>query len=450
VLRVQSAIANGAEIDVSIDGGIWYDEKVKQRRLLLSVPTSSRAPYVPITGWKPIASSKQMPPAMFNEGHIYHYIIEQAEQTASVTDSEASGEDDDAADSATAKPLRRGRTYFSSGHVQDLFVCDTVSTGDYFFLKGRVRQSMGDGMYNVTMTLSLNSGFIVDATCDCKASALGRCSHVTGVMFALIDFKANGSSCTSQKCEWNVGRKRGNQPSKVQDANYNTKAKRKPSALKAFDPRPEEFRKNDISSDESNNFISSLALSGSHNAMWLSVIPFHYSDYDYSDDDYLLLKQKVSIINTELHPVNKCSNIVDCKHFVACSVVTNSALQIVDSQSCDSWFAERYIRITASNCYDVCAHTDTNAKRLLKRLLWDPMVTTQAMQYGKDKEPVALSDFVADIRAKIPAFDAHPTGFWVNVASPQLGCSPDGIAVSGSAEIALVEVKCPCMGITQM
>jgi len=64
------------------------------------------------------------------------------------------------------------------------------------------------------------------------------------------------------------------------------------------------------------------------------------------------------------------------------------------------------------------------------------------MQYGKDNESTAVNNFVIDIRRQIPDIHVHSTGFRVNKEYPQLGCSPDGIAVNRD-EIALIEVKCP-------
>jgi len=359
-------------VGVSIDGGLWYDKKVEQSRRVQPPTLSTRAPFVLIVGWKPITSCKQTLPAMFNEGHIYHYIVEQSEQSTSATVGDVSCNSDSSDDGGTgyvtAKQLRRGRTYFTSGHVQDVSVVDNVSSSDYYFVKGKVRQSMGDTTYyTVTFTLSMNSGFIIDVTCDCKASALGRCSHITALLFALLDFKVNVSSCTSRKCQWNVGRKRGKPPSKVHEVNYRSRAKRKPGSLVSFDLRPEQFRETKMSDASVNNFRSALASSGSHNAMWLSILPYHYGDYTYSEADYLLLKEKVSIISDGLLPLSICVPVTMCTHAVNCSLVTETAVQVAYEQSSDAWFAERYLRITASNGHDVFAAADKNPQRIFNR-----------------------------------------------------------------------------------
>jgi hypothetical protein len=70
VFRVDAAIEVQSPIDVSVDSGCWYDEKLKHKKILQPVPVSAHAPIVPITGWKPIVSSQDSPPSSFNEGHM--------------------------------------------------------------------------------------------------------------------------------------------------------------------------------------------------------------------------------------------------------------------------------------------------------------------------------------------------------------------------------------------
>lgn len=57
--------------------------------------------------------------------------------------------------------------------------------------------------------LNKDTGFILDGSCTCKASAMGRCSHVSSLLFAIEDYLINNgnmpTSCTSQPCKWNKG-----------------------------------------------------------------------------------------------------------------------------------------------------------------------------------------------------------------------------------------------------
>ena len=160
-------------------------------------------------------------PLLFNYGHIYHHRIESA-IFVKPTDTPADGGDDpdDATtlDVGTEKPIQKGRVYFKSGHVQNMFDCETAK---FFFVKWRCMASYDvNRLYHVTVTLSKDSGYVKDASCDCKASALGRCNHVASLRFALLDWSEKGQqSCTSKMCEWNVGRK-AKRPKVLHESDY--------------------------------------------------------------------------------------------------------------------------------------------------------------------------------------------------------------------------------------
>ena len=83
---------------------------------------------------------------------------------------------------------------------------------DVTVVKAIVLTSMKQVSYDTRVTLSVNSGFVLAASCQCKSSALGRCSHVGALLLAIHDSLLNGvndTACTSNECEWNVGEKMG-------------------------------------------------------------------------------------------------------------------------------------------------------------------------------------------------------------------------------------------------
>ena len=41
--------------------------------------------------------------------------------------------------------------------------------------------------YNVGVTMDKKDANIVDSSCECKPSSMGRCSHIDGLLFALED-----------------------------------------------------------------------------------------------------------------------------------------------------------------------------------------------------------------------------------------------------------------------
>ena len=77
------------------------------------------------------------------------------------------------------------------------------------------------------MAISQQSGFVDSASCDCIASADGRCAHVAAVLLLILDEKEQETTkrpdelpCTSKPCSWNAGKKRDNNPQVVLDTSY--------------------------------------------------------------------------------------------------------------------------------------------------------------------------------------------------------------------------------------
>lgn len=116
------------------------------------------------TDWKPFPTSKI--PENFNSGNIYHYLIESVQFVSG-----ASGKADTIfEDLHTAKPLKRGKQYYQSGNVSSMQY--SIQQSNYC-VKAQVAHSMTAGQYNVRVVLSLQSGFVKNATCECRASAMG-------------------------------------------------------------------------------------------------------------------------------------------------------------------------------------------------------------------------------------------------------------------------------------
>lgn len=127
-------------------------------------------------------------------------------------------------DVRTAKPLKRGEEYFRSGHVQDMKDCLVLATNCYF-VKSVVRASYDNCLYHVMITIDNHSGAVRDGSCECKTSAMGRCSHVSGLLYAVADYteKYGSTARTSKPCEWNKGRKTLRSPKKLRDCHIREK-----------------------------------------------------------------------------------------------------------------------------------------------------------------------------------------------------------------------------------
>ena len=92
-----------------------------------------------------------------------------------ICESEVSGTED----CDTAKFLSREKLYLTSDHISN--VKENIQ-GSFYFAKCSAKPSVQLQSHNVTCTLSLNSRFVVDASCMCVASAMSRCAHISGLL----------------------------------------------------------------------------------------------------------------------------------------------------------------------------------------------------------------------------------------------------------------------------
>ncbi len=429
IRRVSSCISakKHTELSVSVDGGKWYANKLAS---LGDVASSSSAvdAIQQDHRWKPFPTNKI--PTNFNAGTIYHHLIESVQFVDSAT-----GETDRPyEDLHTAKPLKRGKQYYNSRNVSGMQDC--VNNGNYC-VKATVAPSMMSGQYIVHVVLSSQSGFVKNATCQCRASAMGRCSHVAAVLYAVLDNLENSvndtAACTSKPCVWAQGKKNRKQPKKITDTDYLSKAPRKPSKLLKFDPRPAEFRNDLMSPEDINSFVTDMqtASVGLGSCMWEQLLPLRYSDYSLSDDETQILKMQCAMFENSLH------------------ISSKTPTEIVDVQRSDDWFHQRQFRINASKCHAIV--TANSARRigsLVNEQLWSSKhITTQAMMYGQEHEHNARCAFVTEMQKSSPGLVVTETGMWVNPEYPNIACSPDGIVHDPNVEqgdmTGLIEIKCP-------
>ena len=85
-----------------------------------------------------------------------------------------------------------------------------TGTSQHYFVRAHVWPSMKTDLpHNVVIVLSVNSGAVIHASCEpCRASSLGRCSHVVAVLFSILDNVTKHEAliskpCTSKECSWN-------------------------------------------------------------------------------------------------------------------------------------------------------------------------------------------------------------------------------------------------------
>ncbi|KAL5021309.1 hypothetical protein ScPMuIL_000464 [Solemya velum] len=280
IKRYISCIEAGksGEILLSIDGGTWFQKKALQvidKMKETSSSSLSTAPFLAVTGWK-IFPSGPIPKA-FTYGVIYEHII----ATARLMSTDGGDDDEFSAAFNTSKPTSKGRQFFLSGHVNDI---QDIRKNDFYFLKAKVMPSYSQtSPYNVSVTLNMTTASVVDASCDCKASAMGRCNHVAALLFALEDLKFTvqfgfeGLACTSDVCNWNVGRKKKKNPKPAHELRYNKKSA--PDRIIEHDPRPTTSMTQDAEDDFINTFIKTLP-STREDSVFEHVLEIKYDEYE--------------------------------------------------------------------------------------------------------------------------------------------------------------------------
>ncbi|KAG5860688.1 hypothetical protein JTB14_017115 [Gonioctena quinquepunctata] len=170
-------LKNGiTQIDIAIDNGKWY-EKLNQsdRASFMKDNHTEFPPIFPVNGWKKFPS--EAIPKFFYYGIIYKHLVE----TVVIANERntQSDEDEEIQKYNTSKPLKRGRIYFRSGIVTNI---ESWDNNQIYCLESLVMSSYANTNYTVMIMLDQNTGEVKDAACECVASAMGRCSHVSGTV----------------------------------------------------------------------------------------------------------------------------------------------------------------------------------------------------------------------------------------------------------------------------
>ena len=431
-------------IHINIDQGKWF--KIKEDKIKNVCDKANKKhekpPIPPVLGWK-IFPSRQIP-NNFNYGHIYYYLLESV-----VLIGEDGQKKDTGLAHMTAKPLTKGEQYVKSGSVTNMM--DTVTSNGHYYLKGKVDASMRNEQRIVHVTISSVSGAVLDASCTCPASALGRCNHVAALLLMLLkhctEIGYDAQACTSKQCEWNQGMKTNKNPCKVTEAIYNTY---KPKATKVIDFDPRSTDRQNISSEKKNAFFSDLkyeSLQSGKSSMWESLLSYQYEDYTINDSRVATLK---------------CQAWIFFGNIREASAAYNSDVYMIpgtESQSqSENWRSSRWFRITASTAKQanslgqLLTTKPTPDLTQLKSFytyiahnVWNlnPLKTAD-MRYGLENEDSARQDYMIYIQRNNPEVNVIKTGFWVNKLWPELGCSPDGLVFDPveTNKYGLVEVKC--------
>jgi hypothetical protein len=441
-----AGVAN--DIVITVDGGKWYalklqrfmEEELRQRTANGTLTSSSTAPppIPPMTGWKDFPAFTI--PKNFQYGDIRQYImngpplISMTQPTQQCQESS----DEDASDFSTTKPLRRGRQYFLSGHVREVKQFGDSRT---HFVKALIMSSFKpDVSYHVHVSIDCITGSIVDGSCECKSSAMGRCSHICALLLAVddyvIEFGYEPVAGTSKLCSWNRGRKTKKHPGIAHEKKYPKKKAKSapanaPQQVITHDPRPLDSQASDRTQLFINNFTATLP-NTHNNSMWSTILEITYKDYTLTPDEQMLLREK-------------------CEQFYhnVCNMVSGSEpVELEDTvgqSKNENWFRQRWFRITASTCKQaVACKSDKALSNFFNTSVWcTANVHTLAMEYGRKHENDAFLQYSKQKKTENVSVSVVKSGMWVNPLFPEFGCSPDGIVDFPGDSSGLLEIKCP-------
>jgi len=73
-------------------------------------------------------------------------------------------------------------------------------------VKASVMASMRNQVYIVSIVFETETAFVLSARCQCVAGAGGKCNHVAGVLFALLEYRESMkiTSSTDEPQKWHM------------------------------------------------------------------------------------------------------------------------------------------------------------------------------------------------------------------------------------------------------
>ncbi len=119
--------------------------RIKKKNVTISIATLKTSSNIAvdstsIKGWKMFPASDI--PELFNYGHVYHYLVESVAAFGFKISAESSDDEDldtESGYTATAKPLKKGRSLVNSGFVRDM---KDYKNEECYFLRAHVHHSM--------------------------------------------------------------------------------------------------------------------------------------------------------------------------------------------------------------------------------------------------------------------------------------------------------------------
>ena len=329
-------------------------------------------------------------------------------------------------DSGTKKPAKKGQQMYTSRKIQSL---QTASIGEDLYFRCIIGASYNKEFRYPGVCFN-EMGDILDAKCDCKANADGRCCHIAALLFCILDISMGNSpkldeACTSKPCQWGKGVTVARKPKPVHLESYSKK--RKTDAQYGWDPRPVELQT--TTTAEVNALLQNLQFYQS-NSMWEKVLDYQYDDYPLTDG-----RKAELLFSIRQLKMNLASDIARFDRDPK-STLTAVHLSGTENQAeSDFWHSSRMLRITASNVKRFTSNPVSFVCDFWKTRNLDHI---PAIQWGRSHEIEAINDF-----RKYSGLEIETCGLFVSRSMPFCGASPDGLVMKDGIVVGTVEIKCP-------
>ena len=230
------------------------------------------------------------------------------------------------------------------------------------------------------------NGTVEISRCSCEQALDGHCSHVGALLYLIEDVSLGvqprlQSACTSQPRTWGKGKKSSKNPDPIYEKQYSKK--RRPDRIINFDPRPVHLQH--TSENEINEFIFNVQ-SLQRDSMWSKILPFHYGDYELSNDRKSVLHEetKMFLENQKQDLMRFVSDPLSNGHAVHCTGTEKQA-------DCPEWFQCRHYKVTASTFYDFLGSAKSACNKLLFQEKRD-ISHLLSIKWGRDHENEALAE----------------------------------------------------------
>ena len=214
--------------------------------------------------------------------------------------------------------------------------------------------------------------------------------------------------------------------------------KKKMTSIENFDPRPPEYR------GTAATRLPSLLESISGQGLCISLLDPKCKHWDSDDSSSKVPACNMPNLDTLRNMISAFKETLQLSEDKIRHIEQNTREQ----RRSPLWHSVRRYRLTASNFGAVMSRRlDTAPDNLVLHLLQPREISTPAMRYGIEMEPVAIAQYVQHQNTHgHPGLTVSSSGFIRSASHPFLGASPDGVVYDPSNSqqpFGFVEVKSP-------